>query len=99
MFSQKNVDDGKLKKLRNHENMYIEKTWKKKPKNWQKLNIEKHRPQWSSLNNCISSDVNECPKTNGTASLWEKKTIVQVYSTDFLPNNNNWLISKISWFN
>ena len=32
MFSQKNVDDGKLKKLRNHENMYIEKTWKKKPK-------------------------------------------------------------------
>ena len=32
MFSQKNVDDGKLKKLRNHENMYIEKTWKKKQK-------------------------------------------------------------------
>lgn len=32
MFSQKNVDDGKLKKLRNHENMYIEKTWKKNQK-------------------------------------------------------------------
>lgn len=28
----KNVDDGKLKKLRNHENMYIEKTWKKNQK-------------------------------------------------------------------
>ena len=32
MFSQKNVDDSKLKKLRNHENMYIEKTWKKNQK-------------------------------------------------------------------
>ena len=32
MFSHKNVDDGKLKKLRNHENMYIEKTWKKNQK-------------------------------------------------------------------
>ena len=29
----------------------------------------------------------------------KKKTIIQVYSIDFLPNNNNWLISKINWFN